>query len=831
MQPDHTEHAMTVTRPRHLFLHFAGAAVTKLAPPLVQLGLLLLVARESTLDDVGRLALASAASFLCGALAELGFATTLSIPRPTFGTAAPPLRATGRVRVASAFAGSVLYVVLWGAGLGGHDAVFLLAAPLPFSLALSYGYAGAMNASGRLRIEGAVSVAESVAIVAIAVAGSLVGSALAWSLVALTVGRAAGTVARAILVRDLPQSAGETVGPLFRAQLPFALATLAIVFQGQADMLAIGFFGTLGLAGLYGPLLRTTYSTLLSAEAFSWGLYGDAHPDERPVGGLLARHWRAASIALGTVLAIGFAVLAEPFLRFLLHRSLPNLTLPIALFSVVIVLRFATLVLNVEILRAGRQRDEIPVLAVASVVLAVGAVVAARAASIGGLAGARLASEGIIAAGYFALARRVPGASRRRERAAPAPRRVPGGRLRLLVATPFPPNLDGAHGGSRVISQFLARMAERHDVALVCLRHPCDPEVDPVLRSRLALVVEVDRPDWSATRLRRLAGGLRTRLRLFAGTPLWACDVDVAAYRERLRAVLAEWRPDVVQIEYTVMGTYLPQLEEAGVPIVLVEPDPATNAALDLQRVSRRHRLLRRLDVLAWKQFEPSVLRRVDAAVVYTERDARLLSARTPQGVLSCIPFGTDFVERFSSSDGAAGGADVLFFGSFVHFPNVDAARRLKETIFPLVRARHPRSSLYIVGENPPPELAAGRDGQVVVTGRVPDLAPYIARAGVVAVPIRLGSGMRVKVLEALAAGKPVVASRLAIEGLGVVDGEQLLTAETDDEFAERISLVLDDDGLRARLGAHARAWAEQNLTWSATLDRFDELYSRLLRP
>jgi glycosyltransferase involved in cell wall biosynthesis len=177
------------------------------------------------------------------------------------------------------------------------------------------------------------------------------------------------------------------------------------------------------------------------------------------------------------------------------------------------------------------------------------------------------------------------------------------------------------------------------------------------------------------------------------------------------------------------------------------------------------------------------------------------------------------------------GGGDVLFFGSFVHFPNVDAARRLKDAIFPLVQARHPRSLLYIVGENPPSELIASPDGQVVVTGRVPDLEPYMARAAVVAVPIRLGSGMRVKVLEALAAGKPVVASRLAVEGLGVVDGEQLLTAETDDEFAERISLLLGDDELRAQLGAHARAWAERNLGWSETLDRFEDLYRRLLRP
>src|SRR5919202_716315 len=801
MKPDHTGAGESLTRPRHLFLHFAGAAVTKLAPPLVQLVLLLLVARDSTLDDVGRLALASAVSFLCGAMAELGFQTTLSIPRPTFGTAAPPLRATGRVRVVSALAGSLLYVVLWGAGLGMHGAVFLLVAPLPFLLA------------------------ESAAIVSIAVVGTLVGSALTWSLVALTVGRAGGTLARAILVRDLPQSTDGAPGALFRAQLPFALATVAIVFQGQADMLAIGFFGTLGLAGFYGPLLRTTYSTLLSAEAFSWGLYGDAHPDERPGAGLLARHWRAASMALGVVLASGFAFLAEPFLRFLLDRSLPDLTLAIALFAVVIGLRFAALVLTVEILRAGRQRDELPVLAVASAVLAVGAVLAARSGSIAGLAGARLASEAITAVGYFALARR----SSAGKRIEPAERRAPGRRLRLLVAAPFPPNVDGAHGGSRVIAQFLARMAERHDVALVCLRHRRDPEVDPLLRSRLALVEEVERPDWSSTSIRRLTGGLRTRLRLFAGTPLWACEVDVPAYRERLRAVLAEWQPDIVKIEYSVMGTYLRDLEGAGAPIVLVEPDPASHAALDLQRVSRRKRLLRRLDVLAWKQFEPNVLHRVDAAVVYTARDARLLSAHTPKGVLSQIPFGTDFLERFSSADGAAGSGDVLFFGSFVHFPNVDAARRLKDAIFPRVRARHPRSFLYIVGENPPSELAASPDGQVVVTGRVPDLGPYIARAGVVAVPIRLGSGMRVKVLEALAAGKPGVASRLAVEGLGVVDGGQLLTAETDDEFAERISLLLGDDELRAQLGAHARAWAERNLGWSETLDRFDELYTRLL--
>src|SRR5919204_1469146 len=394
-------------RSSELRLHFAGAAVAKLAPPLVQFGLLLLVARRGTLDDVGRLALASAASFLCGSLAELGFATTLSLPRPAFGTAEPPLRATERLRVGAASCGTALYSLLWAAGLGGHDPVLLLVAPLPFALALSASYSGAMNASGLLRLEGVVSVAESVAILAIASIGSLLGSALTWSLVALTLGRGGGTIARAALARRIPQSGVARLHGLARAQLPFALATLAVVVQGQVDMVAIGFFGSLMVAGVYGPLLRSAYAPLLSAEALSWSLYGGAHPDELGDCGWLGRHWRAAGVGLGVVLAGAFALLAEPFLRFLLHRPLPDLTPAVSLFALVVVARFVALVFNVEILRAGRQRDEIPILGLASLVLALGGALAAAAGSLIGLAGARLGSELVICVGYVLLARRA----------------------------------------------------------------------------------------------------------------------------------------------------------------------------------------------------------------------------------------------------------------------------------------------------------------------------------------------------------------------------------------------------------------------------------------
>src|SRR5919109_187428 len=470
-----------------------AGTVAKLAPPLVQLGLLLLVARRGSLDEVGRLALASAASFLCGSLAELGFATTLSLPRLTFGTAEPPLRATERLRVGAAFGGAGLYSVLWAAGLGGHDPVLLLVAPLPFALAISSSYSGAMNASGMLRVEGAVSLAESVAILAIASIGSFHGSAFTWALLGLTLGRAGGTIAR--------------------AQLPFALATLAIVVQGQADMLAIGFFGSLAVAGVYGPLLQTTYAPLLSAEAL----------DELGDSGWLARHRRAAGLCLGVLLAGAFALLAEPFLRFLLHRPLPDLTPAVSLFALVVVARFVALVFNVEVLRAGRQRDEIPILGLASLALALGGALAAAAGSLTGLAGARLGSEVIIAVGYVLLAPRASAQPAPALADEPPPGPEP---LRLLFLAPFPPSLDGGHGGSRVIAQLLDRMAARHRVALMCLRHPDDAPVDPRLRTRLDLVVEVERRDVARSpRVRALHGG-RARLFLLARTPPLAAQLE-----------------------------------------------------------------------------------------------------------------------------------------------------------------------------------------------------------------------------------------------------------------------------------------------------------------
>ena len=160
-------------------------------------------------------------------------------------------------------------------------------------------------------------------------------------------------------------------------------------------------------------------------------------------------------------------------------------------------------------------------------------------------------------------------------------------------------------------------------------------------------------------------------------------------------------------------------------------------------------------------------MREVQAVVVFTERDRLALEALGTGTRVVRIPFGVPAVDTALAPEGAAP-PEVVFVGNFRHPANVDAAVWLAGTLFPPVRDRVPDARLTIVGASPTPEVRALAGEAVSVTGPVDDVVPYLDRAAVVAAPIRLGGGMRVKVLEALAAGKAVVATPLAVEGLDV---------------------------------------------------------------
>ena len=150
-------------------------------------------------------------------------------------------------------------------------------------------------------------------------------------------------------------------------------------------------------------------------------------------------------------------------------------------------------------------------------------------------------------------------------------------------------------------------------------------------------------------------------------------------------------------------------------------------------------------------------------------------------------------------------------------------------TIVPEVLRRLPHVKVVLVGSDIPAALHRHAGPHLEIAGAVSDLRPYLDRASLVTVPLRLGGGMRVKVLEAMAAGKAIVATPLAVEGLDVRDGREVAIADSDDEFSRRIVSLLADSGQRANLGTNARIWAGEHLRWPVLADTYERLYSGLL--
>jgi glycosyltransferase involved in cell wall biosynthesis len=399
--------------------------------------------------------------------------------------------------------------------------------------------------------------------------------------------------------------------------------------------------------------------------------------------------------------------------------------------------------------------------------------------------------------------------------------RVSARALRVLVIAPFPPRLDGMHGGSRAIAQLVARLATRHRVALLVLRAHDEPGVDEGLRSFCDLVEEVEIPDIGPLLGARLANRIRLRVALVRGIPTWAAERTSPVFGARLRELANVWHPDVVQLGYRIMGQFLPAVGGCPAPCLLVDYDPTSTEGT-------RSSLLAPLEARAWKSLGRVVSRLVDSLVVLTEHDREIISALNGSAPVTCIPLGYDVPELPLDPTGSDL-YGIVYVGSFIHPPNVDAAVRLVRDIFPSVKSRVPGASLQLVGSYASKGVLALSGTGVTIRGEVPDVQPYLDTAAVVAVPIRMGGGMRVKVLEALAGGKAIVATPLALEGLDLKDGEHVVVAETDAEFADALVALLTDPERRTAIARAARRWAERNLDLDSRVRAYEALYTSLI--
>ena len=255
---------------------------------------------------------------------------------------------------------------------------------------------------------------------------------------------------------------------------------------------------------------------------------------------------------------------------------------------------------------------------------------------------------------------------------------------------------------------------------------------------------------------------------------------------------------------------------------------PYESYALYLQSAAAQGHLSARLRLPIARRFERFMFTPYDRTVVISEADRTLLRTLQPALRIEVIPNGIE-LDRFLPQQERRDPLTLLFTGNFAYSPNQDAARVLVERILPQVHQTLPEARLQLVGVNPPAWMRSLSSEHIEVTGGVPDLRSYLARATVFVCPLRVGAGLKNKLLEALAMGIPVVATPLSTAGIDVRHGQSALIAEVS-ETAEMTVHLLRDAGLRQRLSRDGRALVEKQYDWARTASRYEDLYAEICR-
>lgn len=299
------------------------------------------------------------------------------------------------------------------------------------------------------------------------------------------------------------------------------------------------------------------------------------------------------------------------------------------------------------------------------------------------------------------------------------------------------------------------------------------------------------------------------------------------SFRSRLQALLREAAFDLVHVDSLDLSAYLPLA--ANLPVACVHHD--VESALLRRRAQHEAAWWRRAYVdhqaTLMEREERYWCERVAVNVTVSDLDRATLEGLAPQGRFVVVPNGVDTETLRPDAGGESG---IVFVGGSTWFPNQDAMTYFCEAILPLVRARDGRTSMRWVGRASEEERARyRRDYGIELTGYVPDVRPYVSDAACYVVPLRIGGGTRIKILDAWAMGKAVVSTSIGCEGLAATDGENILVRDTPEAFAAAVCEVLRDRELRSRLGRAARATAERIYSWDVIGEQMIRTYLGLL--
>ena len=397
--------------------------------------------------------------------------------------------------------------------------------------------------------------------------------------------------------------------------------------------------------------------------------------------------------------------------------------------------------------------------------------------------------------------------------------------IHILLITPqrpYPP-----HQGTTLRNFNLVKeLARRHSVCLLTfLEADQDPTLSGPLPDLCRWIATVPVPQ--RTNLLRLRQMLLTR-RPDMSWRLWSSD-----FASQLTRRLQQEQFDIVEIEGIEMTPYLPIIQA-------VQPQPriiydAHNAEWILQKracftdIKNPKRWVAALySWVQWhrlKRYEAYVLSQVEHTIAMSDPDRIALSTLRPNTQITVIPNGVD-LDFYRGFNGATISHDIVFTGKMDFRPNIDAALWFGLEVLPRLQEQRPGTTFAVVGQRPHARLNVLRGiPGITITGQVDDIRPYIAGATVYVAPLRVGGGTRLKLLEAMAMSRPIVATTVGAEGFPVTDGQELFLADTPDHFGQRVLDLLQSSDLRSQLGQKGFSFARANYDWNSLVPQLEKTY------